>query len=167
MSGGLFPERQSSPGRSTRVALAAVVVRAYLAAAFLLVASCNDSPTTSTSTYLSVRGSIENAAGVSTIVTFHGFLDGRPITFIPVTGAPRGRAEIIGAIVPGETGSHMLEVRMLDQVGSPNEYRIYDLTVKFYDHATLNSANLAGTATLPEMTQSLTTGQGIVYRFSL
>lgn len=167
MQGVLSPTRQSSRDRSTRVHPAAVVVRVCLVSSLLFAASCDRSPTTSTSTYISVNGSIENAAGVSTIVTFHGFLDGRPMTTIPVTGAPRSRAAIIGGIIPGELGSHMLEVRMLDQVGSPNEYRICDLTVKFYDQATFNSARLAGAATLPEMTQSLTTGQGIVYHFSL
>lgn len=138
-----------------------------LVSSLLFAASCDRSPTTPTfRTYIEVSGSIENAAGVSTIVTFQSFLDGRSITYIPVTGAPRSRAAINGAIGRGELGSHMLEVRMLDQVGSPNEYRIYDLTVKFYDQAKFFSARLAGAATLPEMTQSLTTGQGIVYHFS-
>lgn len=59
-------------------------------------------------------------------------------------------------------GQHRLELRIVDQTSSPNSYRL-SATVSVIDHA----GNYVKDINLPEKTESLATGQGVTYTFSI
>jgi hypothetical protein len=128
------------------------------------MSSCSSPTEPKTGSFLNVKGVIENVNGAATLVTFQSFVDGAPITS-PVTGAPRRSDNINGFLIDNNIprGSHTLEIRVLDQVGSPNTYRTHDLQVRLDTVL----GDIIGRTTLPEVTQSLGTGQGIIYQFSI
>lgn len=110
-------------------------------------------------------GVIENVSGAATLIAVQSLIDGSPATFAPLTGAPRSSDRVTGALLSPSVvkGSHTLEIRVLDQVSSPNVYRVHDVRVEIRN---IGGTVTFGRAVLPEATQSLSTGQSIVYQFS-
>jgi hypothetical protein len=130
--------------------------------ALCLSASRCSSPTEPESAFISFEGTIENVSGAATLVSIGVYVDGKP-TAPNRTGEPRSSSSLIGICgSPTTRGPHTLEIRIEDQVGSPNLYRVYGVGVTFSKiGSTLAQIKLADT------TQSVSTGESIIYRFTL
>lgn len=133
----------------------------------LLFSGCSNSPTEPEDTYLiSITGTIETVDGGAAIGSFQGFLDRKPFDAIHTPSGELRSSDRIAFLGHADTGPHTMEIRILGQQGPSNAYRVRGL------HVLLYAPRFGGTFTvasvdLPEATQTLATGQGFWYSFSL
>ena len=133
----------------------------------LLFLGCHSSPTEPEDVYLcSLSGTIETVDGSASIVRFQGLLDGKPFDGADTSSGPLRSTDRIFFFGHASPGRHTVEIRILDQQGASNAYRVSGL--KFELNAPRISGNtVIGSVSLPDVTQTLATGQGISYTFSI
>ncbi len=111
-------------------------------------------------------GRIENVNGVASLTGCQALLDGRVFDMIGSTRSLPTVSYSLGFSTHATTGTHTLEIRITDQQGSPQPYRVSNMTLELWDLGYPNSKKI-GRATLPDATQTLATGQGFVFMFSI
>lgn len=136
----------------------------------VLPAGCSkSSPVEPESLYmLDVHGTILNESGVSSLVTFQGFLDGVPfdLTSTSVKSQPRASDDLFFWASRGTRGAHTIEIRILAQQGSPQPYRVANLLVRLFS-PDIQTFQIKATANLPDASRTLATGEGFLFSFSL
>jgi hypothetical protein len=133
----------------------------------LLFLGCHSSPTEPDDVYIcDLSGTIETVDGSASIVRFQGLLDGKPFDGVDTSSGPLRNTDRISFVGHASPGRHTVELRILDQQGASNAYRVSGL--KFQLNAPSLSVNtVVGSVSLPDATQTLATGQGIFYTFSI
>ena len=133
----------------------------------LLVPGCHSSPTEPEDAYLcSLSGTIETVDGSASLVSFQGILDGKPFDGINTSSGPLRSRDRVFFLGEATHGRHTVELRILDQQGTSNAYRVSGLKVEL-DAPSLSTNTVIGSVSLPDVTQILATGQGIFYSFSI